>query len=187
MSTLNHNPQPSNQPHPKSQEMGSKRDRNKPNLILDLFLAAIFVVEMEVSFTGLLLHELLGVLFAVLIVLHIVLHWDWVVSITRTFFRKLIHESRLNYVVNVALFIAVLAATVTGFTVSETLGLDFGLRGAQLVDWQLIHALTSHLSLALTALHVALHWRWIATHIGKYVFPAKQAITTRQPDNEANA
>jgi hypothetical protein len=51
-----------------------------------------------------------------LIIAHIVLHLEWVVNVTRTFFHNLLHESRLNYVVNTTLFLSVFAATVTGFS-----------------------------------------------------------------------
>ena len=161
------------------------RDRNKLNFALDAGLAVIFAAEMEVHFTGLVLHEWLGLFIIALLVLHIVLHWNWVVSVTRTFFHKLIHESRLNYVLNAALFVDVIVVSLTGIAVSETLGLDFGLRGAMLIDWQSIHALSSHLSLVLTAAHVALHWKWIATHAGKYLFPAKASNSAAKRNPES--
>jgi len=152
------------------QTTAQSRNRAKLNLFLDMGLVLFFATEMEVHFTGLALHELLGLLFAAVVVIHVVLHWDWVVNITRTFFRKLIHESRLNYVLNLALFLDVVAVMVTGIMVSETLGLRLGLSSARLTDLLTVHAFSSHLSLVLTALHVALHWRWIATNAGKYLF-----------------
>jgi len=163
------------------------RDRTKLNLFLDVGLVLFFAVEMEVHFTGLPLHELLGLLFAAVVVVHLVLHWDWVVSITRTFFRKLIHESRLNYVLNLLLFIDVLVVMVTGIAVSETLGLHFGLGNATLTDTQVVHAFSSHLCLVLTALHVALHWKWIVTNAGKYLLRLPTPATSRKAQREAGA
>ena len=109
---------------------------------------------------------------------------DWVVNITSTFFRKLIHESRLNYVLNVALLLDVIVVVVTGIVVSETLGLRLGLSNVRITDLQTIHAYSSHLSLVLTALHVALHWRWIATNAAKYLFRLPSPNNKAQPTLE---
>ena len=126
----------------------------------------------------------MGLFFAAVLVLHVVLHWDWVVSITRTFFHKLIHDSRLNYVLNVVLLVDVVVVTVTGIAVSETLGLNFGLTGATLTDWQSVHAFSSHLFLVLTGLHVALHWKWIAINMGKHLLrlPVPGRKVQREPE-----
>jgi len=161
------------------------RDRTKLNLFLDIGLTLFFAIEMEVHFTGLALHELLGFLFAAVVIVHIVLHWDWVVSLTLTFFRKLIHESRLNYVVNVLLLVDTVIVSVTGVAVSETLGLNFGLKGLQLTDWQAVHGFSSHLCLVLTALHIALHWKWIATNAEKYLFRFRLPFASHETERES--
>jgi Domain of unknown function (DUF4405) len=163
------------------------RDRTRLNLFLDIGLTLFFVIEMEDHFTGLALHEWLGVFFAAVLVIHVVLHWDWVVSITRTFFYKLVHESRLNYVLNAVLLVDVIVVTVTGIAVSETLGLNFGLSGATLTDWQTVHAFSSHLCLVLTALHVALHWKWVATNVVKHLFRLPTPGRKVQPESEATS
>lgn len=143
-------------------------NRSKLNLFLDIGLAAAFAVAMEEHFTGLQIHEWLGLFFGAIILVHIVLHWNWIVSITRQFFRKLFHESRLNYVLNVALFVDMVAVVVTGILISRTLGLsvDRTLNGTM----EPLHRMTSYLVLILIAAHVALHWKWIVTHTRKYLF-----------------
>jgi len=146
-----------------------KINRSKINLFLDIALALAFAVELEMHFTGLRLHELLGLAFGIAFIIHIILHFDWIVSITRHFFRKLFHESRLNYVLNIAVFVDMVAATVTGILISRTLGLSISLGQSQGTIRQL-HTLTSEGTLLLIGLHVALHWKWIATHAKKYLF-----------------
>ena len=144
-----------------------RRNPNKLNLYLDLMLLIAFVVEMEEHFTGLHNHELLGLAFGIAIVIHVALHWNWVVSITKRFFSKVFHESRLNYVLNIALFADMAVIVVTGVLISRTIGLRFSVPGAV----EPIHLLSSYLSLVLIGLHVALHWKWIVTHTQKYLFP----------------
>lgn len=165
-----------------------RRNPNKLNLCLDLALVIAFAVEMEEHFTGLHNHELIGLALGIAILIHVALHWDWVVSVTKRFFNKVIHESRLNYVLNMALFVDMLVIVVTGFLISRTLGLNFR------VDDTIepIHLLASHLSLVLIGLHVALHWKWIITHVQKYLLPIRppqpaasvMMRTSRRPDEK---
>ena len=144
-----------------------RRNPNKLNLYLDLMLLIAFVIEMEEHFTGLHNHELLGLAFGIAIVIHVALHWNWVVSITKRFFSKVFHESRLNYVLNIALFVDMAVIVVTGVLISRTIGLRISVSQAV----EPLHLLSSYLSLVLIGLHVALHWKWIVTHTQKYLFP----------------
>lgn len=156
-------------------------NRTKLNLYLDLLLVMVFVFEMEVGFTGLGLHELLGLAFAGLLILHIVLHWSWVVTLTRTFFKKLIHESRLNYLLDWLLLVAMGVATVSGIVVSRTLGLKFGLSGDGLFSWQIVHSISSQSCLIITALHIAIHWKWIVANSQKYLFSLPNRLKKNRP------
>ena len=60
---------------------------------------------MEVYFTGIPLHELLGLFFAVGLIVHLLLHWDWDRRFDAYVLQKLLHQSRVNYVLNAALLI----------------------------------------------------------------------------------
>jgi hypothetical protein len=153
-----------------------KNGRTKRDLILDIGLAILFVIMMEVYFTGIPLHEWLGLLFAALFTVHIIWHWRWIVSITKTFFKKVLHESRLNYVLNTALLADMALLTVSGIVISHSLGFQLSLSSSAFLIWQTIHALTAQLSLILIALHIGLHWRWILTNTRKYLFSRPQMV-----------
>jgi hypothetical protein len=146
-----------------------RRNPNKLNLYLDLAIVLAFAVEMEEHFTGLHNHELLGLAFGLAVLLHIVLHWNWVVSITKHLFSKLFHESRLNYALNLALYIDMVIVIVSGILISRTIGLSL----PHLEQVEPIHRLASEVILVLVGLHVALHWKWIVTHTGKYLVPSR--------------
>jgi hypothetical protein len=110
-------------------------NKNKLNLFLDLGLALIFIVEQEMNFTGRHNHELLGIILGAALVIHIVLHWDWVVSITKTFFKKVIHESRFNYLLNLLLFVDLFITVITGIMISRTLGLQLDFVNNSTIQW----------------------------------------------------
>lgn len=172
-----------------------KINKTKLNLFLDLGLVLIFVAEQEMGFTGRHNHELLGVILGAALIIHIVLHWQWVVSITKTFFKKVVHESRFNYLLNMALFVDLLITVVTGIVISGTLGLQLGI-DTRAFPWERIHILASELSLLIVALHVAMHWKWIATHTSKLLpriklpsfqrpQPASPVIAIDQPQRQS--
>jgi len=149
--------------------------KTRLNLYLDLLLVLAFVVDMEEHFTGLQIHELLGVFIGAAIIIHLILHWNWILNVTRAFFKKLVHESRLNYLLNIALFADVATLIVTGILISRTLGLDLSAVQESSRTLEQLHRLTADLSLLIVALHVALHWKWIVTHASKYLLPARRA------------
>lgn len=143
---------------------------NRLNLFLDIMLALAFVVVMEQHFTGLTLHELIGVLFGVGLLTHILLHWRWILSITRRFFQKPFHASRFNYLLNLLMFVDLLVIIVTGIGISRTLGLNLNLDHSVTQNFERLHILASNFSLLIVALHVGLHWKWIVSHAQRYIF-----------------
>lgn len=147
-----------------------KLNKVKLNLYLDVLLTLVFIVEMEEHFTGLALHEVLGLLFAAAFVLHIILHWDWIVSLTRSFFKRTLHESRVNYVLNVLLFVDMVVVSISGILISRTLGLNLTLGQGFHETLRKLHLIGSELVLVVVALHVAMHWKWIKAHSAKYLF-----------------
>lgn len=148
-------------------------NRNKLNLYLDSLLALGFVVELEYRFTGRDIHELLGVGILLALAVHIVLHWQWVVSLTRTFFQKLIHESRLKYAINLVLFFNMLFTLITGLLISRTLGFNLNLTGPGKFPLQKVHQFAAEFNLILVGLHVALAWKWLATNLKKFLSALK--------------
>lgn len=143
--------------------LSSLFNRTRINLILDLLLTLAFAVELEFRFTGLRIHELLGLAFGLALLLHVLLHLDWIWSITRTFFRLLLHESHLNYLLNALLLLDAVVLVITGLFISRTLGLTFNVGQVVGLSWERMHILAAGLSLVLIALHVAMHWKWLAT------------------------
>ena len=141
-------------------------NRTKLNLVLDIIIALSFAAEMQYHFVGMRIHELLGVTLGAAIVVHLALHVQWIIGVTKRFFKNLLHQSHVNYLLNVALLVDIALVTVSGILISKTLGLNI----AADHSWEQIHKITANLSLVIVALHVGLHWRWIATNSQKYIF-----------------
>lgn len=155
--------------------MAAKRtiSRNKLNLFLDIALALAFVIEMEVGFTGQRYHEYLGVGIAVVFIIHIALHWRWIVQVSRQMLHRLLHlhESRFKYLLNVVVLVDLAFSIVTGILISNTLVFYLPLDGQVYEILRYLHIGSSRLSLLLIGLHIAVDWRWIVANARRHLFP----------------
>ena len=141
----------------------------KTNLTLDIAIFSAFLVASNPAFTGLAVHEWLSVAFAATLVLHLLFHWKWIATLTKTFFKNLLHASRLDYVVDGLLFVAMTAAMLSGLMISRNVMATLGISLPAVPAWRSIHSLSSNLSLVLVAVHFGLHWKWVVTNVGRNI------------------
>lgn len=153
----------------------STMSKTKINLTLDVALFLVFLVVYQEKATGEVVHEWLGVGLAAVIIVHILLHWQWVVSITQRFFQKIKSEPRINYILNAGLFVCFTTIIFSGLMISRSVLPFFGLEAADSGFWKMLHVTSAEASLWLVALHVALHWRWVVDATKRYgVAPVSQ-------------
>jgi len=143
--------------------------RNLVNLVIDMVIFVAFLVALAPHFSGLAIHEWLGVAFGAAITTHLVLHWQWIVQVTKRFFGKVQWSARLNYVLNALLFIDMTVIIFTGLMIFEAVLPTFGLTAVQGGVWKGLHALSANLSVFLAGLHVALHWQWIVNMTKRFI------------------
>jgi cytochrome b len=149
----------------------------KIKLILDISLFLIFLVVYQEKATGITWHEWLGVGITAVIITHVLLNWQWIVSVSKRFFRKLKAEPRINYIVNLGIFIGFTTIIFSGLMMSRSVLPFLGLEASSSHFWETLHKTASDIVVWLTALHVALHWRWIVNAVKRYVIaPVGQRI-----------
>ncbi len=150
-------------------QTAKRPSRNLINLAIDMAIFVAFLVAMAPHFSGMAIHEWLGVAFGAAITSHLLLHWPWIVHVTKRFFGKLQWSARLNYVLNALLFIDMTVIIFTGLMISETVLPTFGLTATHGGEWNDLHETSANLSVLLTGLHVALHWQWIVNMTKRFV------------------
>ncbi len=141
----------------------------KTNLILDLTMFTAFLAVSNPHLTGSTIHEWLAVSLAGAVITHLLFHWDWITKVGRGFFKKLFHQSRLNFVVNTLFLIAMTGTIFSGLMISESVLSTLGIQLNVSHSWKSIHTLMSDTSVILLGIHFALHWKWVITNIGRYV------------------
>lgn len=145
------------------------RGRQKFFLVLDSALFLIFLIATAPHFSGIAWHEWLGIVFEAAIVLHVLIHWEWVVAVTRSFLGRVQGMARLNYILNALLFIDITLVTFTGLMISQSALPLFGIETTHGGIWRMVHSLSSDAAVVLIGAHLALHWQWIARSIKRLV------------------
>jgi len=154
-----------------STQVRSKRggSHTLKNYWVDIALFLAFIIDMNTQFTGIPIHEWLGIGFGIALVYHMLLHWAWIVNTLRRIVGKLSAIQRIRALVDILLFVDMVILVVTGLWISEVAMGQLGLGILPGFAWRQLHFLTANLSIWLVALHLALSWSWIADTTKRYL------------------
>lgn len=149
-------------------------ETKKPNAVrvnwwLDLALFGVLMLSLSPTLTGLVIHEWLGLSLAGGALIHLLLHWNWVVATLRRLLQKLPGLTRFSLVLNLLLFITFTVVAFTGLLISREALPFFGLTLPGGRVWEGLHRQAADLLLCLAGLHVAVHWQWILNALKRYL------------------
>jgi hypothetical protein len=129
------------------------------------------------------IHTWTGILMIAIILVHVPLHWDWVVNMTRRTVKELVNNgSRLNSHSRFNVFVNVMVGVSFALTAVSGIYLLFVPGGPQSylnapgflfsrTIWDLIHT-WSGVILGIAALvHFAIHWKWVVKVTRKILIP----------------
>jgi cytochrome b len=154
------------------------------NLLVDTAIFGGFLLATDPHATGQAIHEWLGIAFGATIIVHLLLHWKWIVNVVRRFFSKLPGQVRINSLLNSVLFIAMTLIIFSGLMISKVVLSTFGLTSSHDAIWRWLHTSATNVALIIVGLHVALHWKWIVSTVKRYVW---QPLFGRRPRASAAA
>lgn len=130
---------------------------------LDTTLLTVVCALEHIGLTGAMLHEWLGLSFAALAVVHLLLSWSWISTQSRQIFPIRWGRPLANYVLNLALFAVVAAVVFAGVMMSqEAIPLFTKTRVPipRTSPWFFVHGQGSNFIVVLAGLHLALNWDW---------------------------
>jgi hypothetical protein len=139
------------------------------------------------------LHTWGGIVMIAIAAIHLILHWPWVVNMTRRAYKdlagingKMNWRGRLNLILNVVVGFSFLLTAISGIYFLFVTG---G-RGAvdplflfTRITWDLIHTWAGIALITTGVIHLAIHWRWVVnvtTSISKRLVPVGRP-TQSQP------
>ncbi len=144
-------------------------------IAIDIIMLILMILLMSMNTTGELLHEILGIGIGIAFIIHIILNFKWIKSMTKNIGNKQLNaKSKILYWMNVILGIFMIGDMVTGILISESLfpNINIGDR-ASLIEW---HTWISYWMLIIMAIHLGFHWNMVVTGINKIIKEAKENI-----------
>jgi hypothetical protein len=152
---------PGTTPHSHRRRRARVAARTRLDFWFDAVILVGYTVAYSYGFTGVVIHEWLGVGLGIALLLHLTLHWDWVIRTTRRLLRP--HgPDKLIWLVNLALLFAMTLCVASGLAISRVALPELGIYTLQSPFWFRLHAPTAEVTAGLVPVHVALRWRWIA-------------------------
>lgn len=153
-----------------AQTLAAMRESAKPapwrlkiTFWLDVTLLVSIAALQTVRFTGLVLHEWLGLAMVGMVLAHLLLAWSWIASQCRRFFTWQSIRARINFFLNLSLFAAVTAVIFSGILISQrAVPMLTASKAAPDMDWRwdTLHNQFSQTVLMLAGFHLAINWEW---------------------------
>ena len=178
---------------PRGQGLGSARAdtgksatsapwRLKITFWLDVALLVSICVLQTVPFTGLVLHEWLGLAMVCMVLAHLFFAWGWIATQSRRFVAKQSARERINYLLNLSLFALVTAVIFSGIVISQKAIPELtGANAAPDMDWRwdVLHNRFSEAVVLLSGFHLAINWEWVLAAGQRLVFPPLENMRER--------
>jgi hypothetical protein len=142
--------------------------RLKMTFWLDVTLLVCVCALQTVSFTGLVMHEWLGLAMVGMVLAHLLVAWSWIATQSRRLFAKQSVRARINYFLNLGLFAGVSAVIFSGVVISQkAIPTLTGLKAAPDMDWRwdILHNDFSNWVVLLSGFHLAINWDWAVAAI----------------------
>lgn len=156
--------------------------KQKNHWIVAVVLFGGFLLALWLDFTGVQVHQWLGVGLAAVATYHLAVHWRWVVAVTGRFLGRTSRQARTFYVVDAGLAAGFSAIIASGLVISTWLDLA----EASFVAWRTIHVVASVATLALVVVKIGVHWRWILTTARRQIVPTREhSVPVEKPQTTA--
>ncbi len=138
--------------------------KGKRNWLVDAVLFIGFLLTFFLDLTGLAGHQWLGVGIGIFTLYHLLVHWKWVITVTKRIFGQTSAQSRLYYLVDWSILLIGMAIGISGLVISTW----FNINLANYLFWKDLHLYSSIAGLAIILIKIATHWRWIVKTASKY-------------------
>jgi hypothetical protein len=146
--------------------------KSKKFFIIDAAILLGFLAAEQPHMTGISIHEWLSVALAGTLIVHLLLHWKWIVGVAATFFKKLWNKSRLQFILDGLLLVDFGAIMTSGLMMSRSFLPALGIQVANSQSARMLHSFSASAAILLVVVHVVLNWKWIVNTTKRLVMPS---------------
>ena len=127
-------------------------------------MTTMMICLLNLNFTGVKLHEILGLMIFFLFLFHIILNFKWIKSATKNLFNSNISKKvKISYVVDIVLLVLVVLNISTGVLISKYFLTVITANNIQLTS--MLHHIFAYVLLIMLIVHIGLHWKTIRTMV----------------------
>ena len=155
--------------------------RRKFIICLDTALLIIFLLLLSPRLTGLKLHEILGVILFIPLIIHLLLSWRWIKNSLQKFFKTASTRTKFNFFLNTVLFILTITALFSGILISQVVLPYFGIKTIDDSSWRFVHNAPLNFVVLFVGLHIAINWRWVVSVFKKGLSSPKENSKLTSP------
>jgi hypothetical protein len=140
------------------------------------------------------LHTWFGILMIFAAAVHITIHWNWIVSMTKRAIQELVQgkrrfnaRSRLNVGINVLTGFSFLVTSISGLYLFFFPGGSHGVADPMIlfnrVTWELFHTWAGIIMICIGVVHFTIHWGWITKVTKKMFIPFRSGPASEIAEN----
>ncbi len=139
------------------------KNLQKSKLFLDVAMAAVFLLLLNLDITDVLVYEILGILVFVMFIAHVILNRKWIVGIYKNFSSGAKTKAKVSWILDMLIAIFSLLAIVSGVLISIELFPFLALADPSFMISA--HIVVSYVAFALLVIHTLMHFSWIRNTI----------------------
>lgn len=148
---------------------GPRAGSVRSKLLVNTLLAISFVGLSLPAVTRIPIHEWWSFVFCVIVALHLLFSWGWIVNVSRRLLASLRGEVRFNYYWDLLLYVTLAVVMVSGLVVSEVALPQMGIPHRRDVFWSVTHKVSSYAMMLVVGVHLAMHWDWVTAALKRLV------------------
>ena len=132
------------------------KNKNVLKLLLSLSLGLIFILMMNVKTTGLLFHEIFGIVILGGIIIHNIFNWNWTKGISKNIFKnKITFRAKTMYILVILLSLSLSVITITGILMSKYILTSITVENILAIKF--LHKYSSYFAVGAVSIHFLLH------------------------------